>query len=189
MPFFLCLDFSYVVFLVFSLSLIVSLFWIPIKLLLTPCFPVIWRKKTENIWWTPLFSLYFSLAPLAIEKRKLRFLLRSASPRKENTSCTQNLWRTGKWNMQTILQSLRFLQTEEDFHKPVEEEYAFPNTKPDYKPLVNKIFQKFLNMSKTDFPSMHSKNQLTIFAESFEKIAQGRYLAWKLLPSCWCLTN
>lgn len=42
--------------------------------------------------------------------------------------------------MQTILQRLRFLQTEEDFHKPVEEEYAFASTKPDYKPLVNKIF-------------------------------------------------
>lgn len=63
--FFCCFSF-------FLLSLMVSLFWILIKLLLIPCFLVICRKKTENIWGTPLVSLYFSLAPLAIEKRKLR---------------------------------------------------------------------------------------------------------------------
>lgn len=79
--------------------------------------------------------------------------------------------------MQTILQRPRILQTEEEFHRPVEGEYPFPGTKPDYKPLVNKIFQKSFNMSKPDFPSVHSENQLTIFAESFERIAQGRYLA------------
>lgn len=79
--------------------------------------------------------------------------------------------------MQTILQWIRFLQTEEDLHRLVKEEYPFPNSESHYKQAVNKKFQKFLNMSKTDFPPVHSEKQLTIFAESFEKIAQGRYLA------------
>lgn len=79
--------------------------------------------------------------------------------------------------MQTILQRIRFLQTEEDLHRLVKEEYPFPSSESHYMQVVNKIFQKFLTMSKTDFPSVHSEKQLTIFAESFEKIAQGRYLA------------
>lgn len=49
--------------------LMVSLFCIPVKPLLIPR-PMICRKKAENIWYTPSFSLY--LAPLAIEKRNLR---------------------------------------------------------------------------------------------------------------------
>jgi len=79
--------------------------------------------------------------------------------------------------MQTILQRIRFLQTEEDLHRLVKEECPFPSSESHYKQVVNKIFQKFLNMSKPDFPSVHSEKRLTIFAESLEKIAQGRYLA------------
>lgn len=79
--------------------------------------------------------------------------------------------------MQTVLQRIRFLQTEEDLHRVVKEEYPFQSSESCYKQVVNKIFQKFLNMSKTDFPSVHSEKQVTIFAECFEKIAQGRYLA------------
>lgn len=133
--------------------------------------------------------LVFSTTGNWKEKPESKSCLDLQTPEKNTSTADRIFEEAGKWKMQTVLQRIRFLQTEEDLHRVVKEEYPFQSSESCYKQVVNKIFQKFLNMSKTDFPSVHSEKQVTIFAECFEKIAQGRYLAWKLLPAGLCLTK
>lgn len=45
----------------------------------------------------------------------------------KNTSTADRIFEeASKWNMQTILQRIRFLQSEEDLHRMVKEEYSLP---------------------------------------------------------------
>lgn len=103
----------------------------------------------------------------------------------KNTSTADRIFEeTGKRNTQFYRGS--------DWGRPslaCERGISFPKLRIPLQASSQKIFQKFLNMSKIDFPSVHSETHLTIFAENFERIAQGRYLAWKLPPSYLCLTK
>lgn len=170
-------------------SLKVSLFCIPVKLILIPCCPVICRKKAENIWYTPLFSL--CLAPLATEKRNLR-----ASPaqickpqERIHPLQTESLKKLVNEICKQFCRGSGFSSLRKTFIGWWRRNIPFPSFESHCKQVVNKIFQKFLNTRNTDFPSVYSEKQLTIFAGSIEKIAQGRYLAWKLLPSGLCSTS
>lgn len=71
-----------------------------------------WKKKSESKSWSDL-----------------------QAPGKNTYTADRIFEEAGKWNMQTILRRIRFLQTEEDLHRPVQEEYPFPSSGSHYKPV------------------------------------------------------